>query len=289
MTGRQALSLCKWRISALAALSTVIGALSFSVAYTLSTRVAAPLFGTLLLALGANALNQVQEDWLDARMERTRGRPLPARAVTRSQALGVAVPLLALGVAVLAAGTCATAALLGAAAVLWYNGAYTPLKRITAFAAVPGALVGALPPVIGWVSAGGAALDPGAVALALVFFLWQVPHFWFLLLRVGAQYDGAGLPSLSRVFRPGQLARVAYAWLAAAAAAPLLLPLAGVASMALAPLYAAAGALLVLSTGAVLAGSGGGTRFQRFAFQSVNAYLIVLMAVLALDRLSRVL
>ncbi len=287
MTWRQALSLCKWRISTLAALSTATGALSFSVTYALSVHVAVPLVGTLFLALGANALNQVQEDRLDGRMDRTRGRPVPALHVSRSQALVVAVCLLVGGTAVLAAGAGLAAAGLGALAVAWYNGVYTPLKRVTAFAAVPGALVGALPPVIGWVSAGGAALDPGALALALVFFLWQVPHFWFLLLRVGAEYETAGLPSLSRLFRPGQLARVAYAWLAAAAAAPLLLPLAGIASIALAPLYAAVGAALGLSTGVVLLRSGGGARFQRFAFRSVNAYLIILMAVLAVDRLGR--
>ena len=89
------------------------------------------------------------------------------------------------------------AALLGLITVVWYNGIYTPLKRVTAFAAIPGGVVGAIPPVIGWVSGGGDPTDARIIVVAFFFFVWQVPHFWLLLMRIGGDYERAGLPSLT--------------------------------------------------------------------------------------------
>jgi protoheme IX farnesyltransferase len=286
MTWTDALALTKWKISSVAALSTLTGAVLFSVRYGSSPRVLAPVAGTLLLAFGACALNQVQERRIDAQMERTRGRPLPAGRALPGEALALAVALLAAGLGVLAAGAGPTATLLGAAAAVWYNGVYTYLKRVSAFAALPGALVGAVPPLLGWTAAGGALLDFRALALGAFFFVWQVPHFWLLLLRRGEEYRRAGLPSLSARFSPDQLSRITLAWLTATGAVALAMPLFQLATRATALACFAAGVVLVGSNAAAfLLPAVTRAAALRYAFRSVNVYLIILMAVLAVGRL----
>ena len=242
--------------------------------------------GTLLLAAGACALNEWQERGLDARMERTRKRPIPSGKVKPWEAV-VLSALLALGGAALLLAACGPVpAGLGALAVLWYNGLYTPLKRVTAFAVIPGAVIGALPPAIGWTAAGGSAGDPRLFALAFFFFVWQVPHFWLLLLKHGEDYERAGFPSITRLFMRPQLARLTCVWMLCTAAASLLLWLYGLLTSAWAP-------WALLTAGLVLAGfafdllrSSGDDRSVRWGFLGINLYACLVMAVLACDALA---
>lgn len=286
MNPRHVLQLTRWKVSLLAAVSALTGAASFSVGYALSASILVPTAGTLLLAMGASALNQVQEREIDARMVRTRGRPIPAGKVSPPAAAVLGLATLVGGGSLLVLGAGWTVAALGGAAVLWYNGIYTYLKRVSAFAAVPGALVGALPPLIGWASAGGHPADPRALALATVFLLWQVPHFWLLLLRWGPDYERAGLPSLTAIFGPGQLSRITMSWLIASGAVSALLPLFELGPARWAPLCPGLGPTL-----AAVAGAGlfflGPRRFPRLAFHAVNAYLVTMMVLLTLDRVLR--
>jgi protoheme IX farnesyltransferase len=165
------------------------------------------------LVCGSCALNQYQEREIDERMERTKNRPLPSQRLEPATALWVAFGLIFLGSIALfyAAGPASLA--LGLLAVLWYNGLYTPLKQRTAFASIPGALVGAIPPILGWVSGGGSILDPRIWGVALFFFIWQVPHFWLLLLDFSRDYDKAGLPSITEIFSTEQIKRIIFMWL----------------------------------------------------------------------------
>ena len=208
------------RIAVLAALSTATGYLVLRP--ELSLRLGVACAGVLLLAAGASALNQWQEREIDARMARTRTRPLPSGRLMPRPALAIACVLVTCGALVLT--ICGPRAVgLGLTAVLAYNAVYTPLKRVTAFAAVPGSLVGVIPPAIGWTVAGGASDDPRLLALAFFLFVWQVPHFWLLLLSRADEYAAAGLPSLAGTLGPRALRRVAFVWMATAAlAAPLL-------------------------------------------------------------------
>jgi len=119
------------------------------------------------------------------------------------------------------------APILGLAAIVWYNGAYTYLKRVMAFASIPGAVVGMIPPAIGWVFAGGSLLDARLATVCFLFFMWQVPHFWLLVLNHGEEYERAGLPSLTAVLGKPQIARITFAWIVAAAIASFILPLYG--------------------------------------------------------------
>ena len=158
------------------------------------------LTGVMLLSSGASALNQVQERDRDARMARTAGRPLPSGRISHAQGLTFATLATAAGAAVLWMGVGRTAGILGLIAAAFYNGVYTPwLKPTSAFAAVPGAIPGSIPPVIGWVAAGGRLTDAGAVVLFGILFLWQMPHFWALALRYRSDYASGGFPMVSDV------------------------------------------------------------------------------------------
>ena len=217
--------LTKFRISLFATLSTSLG---FILARQgISREIVLPIIGIFLLACGSCALNQYQERKNDQWMERTQKRPLPSKRLHPITGLKISLLFLLGGASILMAGTNWTALGLGAFAVFWYNGIYTPLKRKTAFAAIPGALIGTIPPVLGWVSGGGHLLDPQILAVAFFFFIWQIPHFWLLLLDFGKDYEKAGFPSLTRIFTAAQLRRILFAWVFATAVTCLILPLFG--------------------------------------------------------------
>jgi protoheme IX farnesyltransferase len=138
-------------------------------------RLAWMLLGTTLAAWGANAFNQWIEMRRDARMHRTRRRPLPTRSIRARSALAFAVVTGLAGPALLAARINSGAAGLVLAALLIYVRAYTPLKVRTPLSTVIGGVVGALPPLVGWMGAVGR-LDGAAWILGVILFLWQIPH-----------------------------------------------------------------------------------------------------------------
>jgi len=180
--------------------------------------------GTLLLATGVAALNQYQERQVDGKMPRTHKRPIPMGLISERQALlGVSV-LLLLGFLVLWFFTTPITTLLGFINVIWYNAIYTPLKKISAFAVIPGGVCGALPPMMGWTAAGGELWHPKIVLLALFFFVWQIPHFWLILLKYGQEYTKAGLPSVTAIWNQKQLKSITFIWMLTTGVSALLLP-----------------------------------------------------------------
>jgi len=129
---------------------------------------------------------------------------------------------------------------LGLVNVLLYNAIYTGLKKRTTLAIVPGALVGAIPPVIGYTAAGGAVTDSIILLFALFMFLWQMPHFWLLLVRYGSEYEKAGIKTLYSIMDSGKIKRLVMVWIIASSLALWILT--GI----FMPLPAAAGALLMI-------------------------------------------
>jgi len=241
--------------------------------------------GVLLLAMSACAINQVQDREIDARMERTRRRPVVTGAIRPATALAFAAILAAAGFLLLWLLHNPTAALLGLLAVAWYNGFYTYVKRISAVAVLPGALVGALPPVIGWAAAGGNPLDPRVLALAFFFFIWQVPHFWLLLAAFGGDFERAGLPSLTKVFNTRQFTRLSFVWMLTAAVSSLLLPLYLLTSSPWISLgMIIAGFWFAWQAWKLLRGRFGPALPPR-AFHAINLYAFYIMALLAADAL----
>jgi protoheme IX farnesyltransferase len=271
------LELAKVRIAVLATASAATGYLL--AAREFSPALASTVAGVFCLAAGAGALNQVQEHDIDALMHRTCRRPIPSGRIGAGAALAIACALLAAGLAGLASNL--VAAVLGAVTVVWYNAVYTPLKRMSAFAAIPGGVVGAIPPVIGWVMGGGSPVDPRILAVAYFFFVWQVPHFWLLLLRIGDDYARAGLPTLTQVFTRPQLARIIYVWMLATAVACLSIPVFGVPVPVWAQVGLALASVWLGWHATTMVRSGG----RVLAFHHINLYALVVISLLSLGGL----
>lgn len=153
--------------------------------------------GTTLAACAASVLNQFIEANADRLMERTRHRPLPAGRMRHGHALLIGVTLGILGVAWLRLTVNALSAALALATILIYIGIYTPLKRKTPFCTIMGAVSGAIPPMIGWVSV-RPSLDLGAWILFGILFTWQMPHFLAIAWMYRDEYAQAGFVMLRR-------------------------------------------------------------------------------------------
>ena len=276
--------LCKPRVSVFAALSALVGCLLAPT--PIVGHLAVAMLGVFLLACAGSALNQYQERAIDALMERTRHRPIPAGHIRPRRALLFALGLAVLALAMLHLLGNLPAMLLGLSALLWYNLLYTYLKRRTAFAIIPGAFVGAIPPAIGWVVGKGGLADPRLWALSFLFFMWQVPHFWLFLLEHGKQYEQAGLPSVHALFSEGSLRRLCFHWIVALAAATVCASLYGLADAPLiqAALFAAA-VWITWSGRGLLAGYGSDAGRL---FKMVNAYMFIVALGIALDGMCRV-
>lgn len=244
--------------------------------------------GVFLLACGSSGLNQIQEREIDGKMERTMGRPIPARTVSLRYATVVVVACLTLGSLLILVNSSLLAMGLGWLTVLWYNGVYTPLKRVTAFAAVPGGVVGAIPPVLGWVAGGGSATDPRILAVAVFLFMWQIPHFWLLMLfSAGDDYERAGLPSLTRVFSYAQVARISFMWILGTAIVCLVIPLFGIIQPGWINIgLFIAGVWLVWRSTNILKATKGVMPFRR-AFGHINAYALFVLSLLAIGSVLR--
>jgi heme o synthase len=242
------------------------------------------LSGVFLLAAGSSALNHFQERRTDALMQRTMNRPIPSRQVRPGTALVFSLVLLAAGSTILFIYFPPVVLLLGLLNFFWYNAVYTPLKKITAFAVVPGALTGGIPPVIGWTAAGGFILDPSIMIIVLFFIIGQIPHFWLLVLEYGPQYEKAGLPSVSVIFSPQQIRRISFAWIMAAAASSLLLPLYGLISRpaSIIVILAGIGVLFSLMLHQEIIGR---QLSSKLTFMSLNFFFMLVMTMLTLEAL----
>ena len=155
------------------------------------------LVGAGLVVAGTNALNEWWERDADARMHRTRRRPLPAGALSPEAALVFAITISVVGLSWLAVLTNASTTLLAALSLALYVLAYTPLKRRTSWALFVGAVPGALPILGGW-TAGGGDLSWAGLVLFAILFLWQIPHFLALGWLYREDYQRGGFAMLSR-------------------------------------------------------------------------------------------
>lgn len=185
------------------------------------------MLAVMLLAAGCSALNQWQEQDLDALMQRTCQRPLPSGSLTAAAAIRFAASCILAGLLLLCLLPGQLALLLGLLALIWYNAIYTPLKRQTPFAAIPGAICGALPPLIGWTAAGGELLDARILILTGTLFIWQIPHSWLLLCHYRQDLQASGLPNLFETIPTERLLRINNCWLLALGICYLLFALFG--------------------------------------------------------------
>jgi protoheme IX farnesyltransferase len=241
--------------------------------------------GIFLLAMASGALNQIQERHIDARMKRTSNRPLPSGSITLTQAIVTMVVLALSGIAFLVLTGRLLPPILGIFTLLWYNLVYTPLKRVTAFAVLPGALIGALPPLIGWTAAGGDPLDMEILTIAFLLFMGQMPHYWLLLLKIGQEFQEAGLPVITSLLEPRQIRNLSFMWIAATGACVLMLPATPIIRHRVFSIVLIAAALLFLFRMFQLSYRADLLNHWKKAFITVNLFYLLIILVLIADRI----
>lgn len=241
--------------------------------------------GIFLLSLASAALNQIQERHTDALMPRTRQRPLPSGQITLTAAILFSVLCAAAGTVLLMLTGYPLAAALGIFTLCWYNLVYTPLKRLTAFAVLPGAFIGALPPLIGWTAAGGDPLDMEIVVVAFLLFVGQMPHYWLLLLKVGKEFHQAGLPVITSLFDQRQIRNLSFIWIAATGVCVLMLPATPIIRHRAFSLLLIAAAIFFLIRMFLLSYKGNLVDHWKKAFITVNLFYLLIILVIIADRL----
>ncbi len=167
--------------------------------------------GVFFLAAGTTVLNQIQESKRDGLMARTSHRPIPSGEISTRSASVVSAILLIGGTALLSLNGWIPM-VLGLSNIVFYNLIYTPLKTRSWLAIIPGAVVGGVPPLMGWTSAGFYIFHPNAIFIAVFVFLWQIPHFWLLMIKYGKEYEMAGFSSISKTLNEGQIKSVVFYW-----------------------------------------------------------------------------
>ena len=242
--------------------------------------------GVLLIAAGSSAINHIQEAKTDFLMVRTRNRPIPSGHVSTLQAKIWATVLALSGATLLWYHTNPKATLLAVFTLFWYNVIYTPLKKVTPWAIIPGAIVGTIPPVIGWTAAGGELTHPNIIFIAFFFFIGQIPHFWLILLRYGKDYEEAGFPSISNSFSPDQISRLTFIWTAATAMTAILLSIFGIISTVIVSVI-----VIILSCALIISfhkwpGIKKPAQVDR-AFYIMNIYFLLMMILLITDAILR--
>jgi len=274
--------LTKIRITSFVTLTTAFGFICYSGEISIS--IITSVFGILLLACGSAVINHIQEHKTDAKMDRTKNRPIPSNKISVRNASIISLLLVLTG-SVLLSFSGIIPLLLGLLNLFWYNVVYTPLKKVSPIAIIPGSLVGAIPPAVGWTSAGGNIFDPQILAISFFFFIWQIPHFWLLLLVLGKDYEQAGFPTLTRVFNTKQLSRITFVWIIATVVTSLLIPLFGIVknpSFYFALL--AAGLWLTWNASKFLKDKDQKMNF-RFAFKEINIFVLLVMLIISLDQI----
>jgi protoheme IX farnesyltransferase len=269
---RDLVLLAKPRLSGLVVLTSA-GGLALAPGRIGTARAILTILGTAAVVGAANALNNYLEKDVDARMRRTRDRPLPAGRVEPFVALGLGLMIPAFTLPALALVAQPLTALLAFGALVLYVAVYTPMKQRSTLALFVGAVPGAIPPLMGWTAVTGR-LDAGGLALFALLFAWQLPHFLAISIYLAEDYARGGL----RVFALVHGERATRAWIAVTAV--LLVP----ASLALVPLgvagvpYAVLAAVLGTALAAyALSGLGKvGGRWARNLFLATLVHLTLL-------------
>lgn len=156
------------------------------------------ILGTFLIASGTSAHNMFMERNLDGLMKRTEKRPLPQQRISPKNGVTFSLFLIFTGLAYLVLVVNPIAGLVSLATTFIYLAAYTPLKRVSAFNILVGAVPGALPPVGGWAAATGTINEPGMWLLFTIVLLWQIPHVMAIAWKYKEDYSGAGFKMLPK-------------------------------------------------------------------------------------------
>ena len=236
----------------------------------------------LLVAMGVSTLNQVQEYREDSQMERTKNRPIAAGRMTPRTGYIISAILIILSMILIYSLIGLTGVNIFMFAFIWYNAMYTPLKKKSALAVVPGAILGAIPPAIGWLVAGSSLMELDFIALALYFFIWQVPHYWLLVMLFHGDYKDAGYPTAMRLFGQASLQRLTFVWLIFTIQAGIFLVsvfepyMTSIILTVMVGIWAFISSLELLKSNFVLANA-------RSVFWKINASFLAIIIILSID------
>lgn len=273
----------KLRITVLVAFTTTLGYIlaienldSFSLF---------PIAGIFLLACGAAAMNHYQERYTDKLMDRTKNRPIPSGIASPNTVLTISIVLLISGSFILLLKSNLITLGIGLLTFVWYNAVYTPLKKIFSMAIIPGSLVGALPPVAGWTAAGGDIFDPKILLIAAFFFIWQIPHFWILLLVYGNDYDKGGFPTLTNVMSKRQLMNVTFCWIILTIAIAISINFFGILNYFPSNIILLFICLWIFIQSFRFVMSDGNNKAVKKMFITINIFTLLIITLLSLDKL----
>ncbi|HEX2968033.1 MAG TPA: protoheme IX farnesyltransferase [Bacteroidales bacterium] len=239
--------------------------------------------GILFIAVSASVLNQIQEAGYDKKMERTRNRPLPAGNLSPKDALSFFILTFSAGIILISSTGSLVALFLCIFTMLWYNFVYTYLKRITAFAVIPGALTGALPPLIGWIAAGGDPLDIKIILIQALFFCGQIPHFWLFILKYGSEYQAAGFPTLTSRLSQKSIVRLILILIVVSACLAACLVFYGLPSNRIFVSLVLSSSLLLIASFTVFL-IYGGKQIKRYSIM-LDSYFLLIILLLIADRI----
>jgi protoheme IX farnesyltransferase len=273
------LLLTKFTLSFVVSLSLLFGFILSK--NTLTFDVINPFIAVLLLALGVSALNQWQEYKEDALMARTKNRPIASGRLSPNSALFISLILIFTSFFFIYLSLAFLGIILFTSVVLLYNLFYTKAKKITIYAAVYGAILGIIPPLIGWLSAGGKITDIGFIALGLFYFIWQIPHFWLLTLKYHKEYETASFPTVVKYFGISVVERITFIWLLLTLIAGMFLTLVFISNsiivitlLVLVNIYT----LIIVFKLRV-------THNYIHTFVNINSYMLAIMSILVIDSL----
>ena len=275
--------LTKIKITVFVAITTAVGFIA--AAGKLNLVFVEVCFGLLLLACGSAVINHIQERRTDALMNRTKSRPIPTGKVSVKSAVILSAVLLVSGSVLLYYGGGKLALGLAVLNLLWYNGFYTPLKRVSSLAILPGALVGAIPPAVGWVAAGGYIFDKEIIIISFFFFIWQVPHFWLLLMSLDQEYRKAGFPTITKYFSRDQLSRIIFIWMVATVVSGLLIPFFSLVEFSIVYYSLFIGGVWLTWNAAKLLSRQVENISFKFAFRDINLFALLVVVVISIDKL----
>ena len=190
------IELTKIRIGFLVLTTTIIGFYLGSEGNFSSSLLLYTIIGTLCSSTGGSIINNVIEVESDKKMDRTKDRVLPTKKISVQFALFLGLLFVVLGLFTLYLKVNTLTAILSALTIILYLFVYTPLKRVSWINTSIGAIPGAIPPLGGWTAATNS-LDWGGVALFLILFFWQHPHFYAIAFMYKDDYDRAGMKMLS--------------------------------------------------------------------------------------------
>jgi protoheme IX farnesyltransferase len=188
--------LCKPKVVALIVFTAIVGVFLATPGWPPTAALLAGSIGIALAASSAAAINHLLDQRIDAIMVRTRNRPLPTGGLKQSQVLAFAITLCVLSMFILVYFVNTLTAVLTFISLIGYAIIYTAwLKRATPQNIVIGGAAGAAPPLLGWTAVTGS-VDPNALLLFLIIFVWTPPHFWALAIHRRQDYAAADIPML---------------------------------------------------------------------------------------------